>query len=268
MKLHFYRPELGLSNFGDELNIPIWNYFFPDLIGKDNTIIFFGIGTVVRAIKKYDNNCKVIVFGSGYHSFDAYEKPRNCEFIFVRGPLSAKVLQLGDRFITDPALLTPIVFPKERSIKYKYAYMPHFSNVANYSKTFFSKLGFLYIDPTDSIENILEQLNSVEIVFAEAMHAAIVADAYGVKWVPVKCKGYFNEFKWNDWALSLNLKIDFIEVPKLRQSDNIIKKGIKFLVYFSKLKLFISPNLSLEEVRIKKTKLLKEKIEEFKNKYK
>lgn len=267
MKIHFYSPETGKSNFGDELNVPIWNFFIPELIGKHDNVVFFGIGTILRATKKYELNVPIIVFGSGYHENKQVQESKNCKYFFFRGPLTAQLFGKKNLFITDPAILTPLVFPRNRKIKFKYGYMPHFTNIANYSESFFYKMNILYINPTAPINEVLDKINSVEIVFAEAMHAAIVADAYGVKWVPVKCRGYFNSFKWRDWSLSLELEIDFIEVPKLRTSDGLLRKILKFTIYYFRLKRVSKWYLSDPKIRKEKTAALIKKIQELKESY-
>src|SRR5690554_167143 len=129
MKLHYFKPSYGTSNFGDELNKYIWEHFFPDFFDQDDSVVFFGIGTILRAGKKHYPNSKIIVFGSGAHGLEQ-NMESNFEVIFVRGPLSAELLN-GVSYITDPAIITPVAFPFDKPIKkHSFSYMPHFS-VAN-----------------------------------------------------------------------------------------------------------------------------------------
>src|SRR5690606_5149457 len=139
----------------------------------------------------------------------------------VRGPLSAKALGLEDSYyITDPAIITPEVFTfKNPKKKYAFAYMPHHS-VANLSyKKAVESLGIKYIDPANSVQSILEDINASMTLICEAMHGAIVADAYRIPWIPVSSFGAFNDFKWMDWSQSLSLSIEINKLHKFRLYD-------------------------------------------------
>ena len=86
--------------------------------------------------------------------------------------------------------------------------MPHHSSIIGTDwKTVCRSLRIKYIDPTQDFEKCLHDIRASEIVIAEAMHAAIVADSLRVPWIPVNFHGkYINSFKWNDWCQSLGLE--------------------------------------------------------------
>ncbi|MBR7518573.1 polysaccharide pyruvyl transferase family protein, partial [Mycobacterium tuberculosis] len=48
-----------------------------------------------------------------------------------------------------------------------------------------ARAGIEYLDPTDDCETLAQRLRRAELVIADAMHAAIVADTLRVPWVPV-----------------------------------------------------------------------------------
>lgn len=124
------------------------------------------------------------------------------------------------------------------------------------------------------------------------MHGAIVADTYRIPWIPIKLYPYINEFKWNDWALSLNIeKINFFLFKSLHNIDffeQLINNKIKYILpskitnYISKSILNKRENLFLEKItnlknekpilsdsiilRKRKEQLI-EKFEELKDKY-
>ena len=56
------------------------------------------------------------------------------------------------------------------------------------------------------VEAVVQQIASSRLVIAEAMHAAIVADAFRVPWIPVTSVPETNPFKWQDWCESLDLR--------------------------------------------------------------
>ena len=270
MKLHYYKPPDGSSNFGDELNRFIWNHYFPNFFDEDNTSVFFGIGTIMRAAKKIYPDTAITIFGSGAHASSQEMEP-NFEVDFVRGPFSAKALGLDDtKWITDPAILTPKVFPmlgvKKR---YKYSYMPHFSVANHYYKEVFESIGIHYIDPRDEVEDILERINATEVLLTEAMHGAILADAYRVPWLPVYSYSSLNHFKWKDWSESLGIQIRSNKIPRFYINDGGIKLFIKKRITIKKVKKIcaLSPYLSDAAKSKQALSRIEERIALFKEKH-
>lgn len=267
MKLHYFKPPDGTSNFGDELNVHIWKHFLPNFFDDNDNRVFFGIGTILRAAKKYYPNSEIIVFGAGAHGVD--QKPNlNFQTIFVRGPLSSALLN-NSKFITDPAILTPIVFPFNNPIKkHSYSYIPHFS-VANHSyKRAVERLGINYIDPRSSVDSIIEDINASKVLICEAMHGAIVADSYRIPWIPVSSFESFNNFKWKDWSQSLSLSIEINKLHRLYNYSSL-KESIKNKLFVFQLKKILKtkPYLSDSKVSaVAKEKILEE-VSLFKEKF-
>jgi succinoglycan biosynthesis protein ExoV len=202
------------GNFGDELNIWLWKQLMPDVIdvekpykkGSDRPL-FVGIGTILG--DNLPENQPKVVFGSGvgYHGLPVRNK--NMRIYCVRGPLTAKAVNLDPKYaITDPAILIRTLKLKPIEKKYNYSFMPHHTSVNSVVwKSLCEKLGIKYIDPKLDFEEALDELRASKVVIAEAMHAAIVADALRIPWVPVNFHGtYINAFKWDDWCQSLGLK--------------------------------------------------------------
>jgi hypothetical protein len=65
------------------------------------------------------------------------------------------------------------------------------------------------------VERTLELIRGSRCVISEAMHAAIVADALRVPWVPVHAYDHINEFKWKDWSGSLQMSHAPVRVASL-----------------------------------------------------
>ena len=62
------------------------------------------------------------------------------------------------------------------------------------------------------------------LVHAEAMHAAIVADALRVPWVPCRMYPQVNIFKWTDWTLSLGLEYQPHNIQPLYSDEQVRNK--------------------------------------------
>jgi len=264
MKLHYYRPEENVINFGDELNRYIWEHYFPNFFNEDSSKVFFGIGTILRAAKKYYPNSEIVIFGSGAHS-ESQKLEANFNVLFVRGPLTAKALGIN-KWITDPGILTSKVFISKKEKTYRFSYMPHFSTDNNYYKQVIEKLGIQYISPKLPVEEVIKKINKTEILITEAMHGAIVADTYRVPWIPVKSYQSFNYFKWNDWTQSMNIKLTVSTLPRLYESMSGIKKIIKEKLFSIGIKKIckLPPSLSDEKIAQQKINELENEIFQFK----
>jgi succinoglycan biosynthesis protein ExoV len=128
----------------------------------------------------------------------------------VRGFLSAKQLGLGDEFVVaDGALLVRRLFQVTGEKKYRFAFMPH----VHYAKFAGSQwqevcqqIGFHYIDPCLPTEQVLSAISQTEVILAEAMHGAIVADALRVPWIPITTSPRILSFKWQDWCSAIGVE--------------------------------------------------------------
>lgn len=269
MKLHYYRPDESTSNFGDELNKYIWEHYFPNFFDDNPEFVFFGIGTIVKEAQKYYSDSKeVIIFGSGVRS-DKIKVLDNVNIIFTRGPLSAKVLNVPEKFITDPAILTPKIFPVVNVVKkWNYSFIPHFSSINSKYMKVFRDLGIHVIDPRDDVKSIINDINASNVVLTEAMHGAIVADAYRIPWIPIKSYDSFNYFKWNDWAQSHDIEININKIPRFFAKDNWLKYSLKkgLLKYRIKKIKLLKPYLSQNEVHETNMNRIEVEVEKFKTK--
>jgi len=70
-----------------------------------------------------------------------------------------------------------------------------------------------YVSPYGDSRETVKTLRSARLVLADAMHAAIVADALRVPWVPLVTSSEVSSFKWVDWTLSMKLEYDSVHIP-------------------------------------------------------
>lgn len=270
MKLHYFKPDTANLNFGDEINKDLWEYYFPDFFDYNFKDVFFGIGTILRAANKFYPKSKIIIFGSGSHCSN-YLLNNKTEIYFVRGPLTADSLGIAQSYaITDPALLIDKVFPVTNPVKkFKFGYIPHFSVENKEYVKAVKAAGIHFITPNQCPKNVIDQINSCEVIITEAMHGAIVSDAYNIPWIPVFSYKSFNHFKWMDWAKSLKLEIKINKLPRLHSKSNI-KSNIKRQLFTYKLKKIKNKTQYLSSISLRqnlKRQLLKE-IDKFKKNYK
>lgn len=229
MKLVYHKGE----NFGDALNPYILDQLFPNFFDENEKEVFLGIGSIIGLKQHYKQ--KKIVFSSGYAAgaSDTYGKTplidNSWDISCVRGPLTAKILNIDKKLaVADGAVLLNTLYKNPVIKRYKYAYMPHhtsFNMYENWSHIL-ADCNIHLIDPRADFNKVLNDINSSEFIIAEAMHGAIVADALRVPWFGVKAYPYINDFKWNDWAASLDMEVSLTPLPSVHEHD-FFKKVIK-----------------------------------------
>ena len=301
MILTYYK---GSNNFGDALNPLIFDNYLPGFFDDNPESIFLGIGTILGLEKGTSNTKKIIVFSSGYGKGDqfTYGAPpklnNKYEIICLRGPLTAKFFGLDPALaISDGALLLKDMHFQPVDQTYNYSYMPHHVSEDMFSgwKELVESEGIHYISPQDDALSVIQQIRKSKLIITEAMHGAIVADVFRVPWLPVKTFSHINEFKWNDWALTVNMEIKFhvakslfndkfiqellnekIKITKYKPVGSLAEKLYKLtrqnqrkIIFVRELRLLkrSTPYLSRENVLNEKVNLLREKIELITKKY-
>jgi len=215
MILKYYNET---KNFGDLLNPLIFNYFLPEFFDEDPTSLFLGIGTILGLERGNTETRKIVVFSSGFGFGDAFtygEIPvidERYDIICLRGPLTAKVLRQNISLaISDGALLlNHMNFPAQPK-KYRYSYIPHHVSEGMFDSwdEIADAAGLHFISPQNDVIDVIRQIQQTEILITEAMHGAIIADIFRTPWIPVKAYSHINEFKWQDWTMSVNIELEF-----------------------------------------------------------
>jgi len=221
MKLFYCKVTTG--NFGDDLNPWLWPKLLPGIIDEDGSTLFVGIGSIMNQFIP-DAPLK-IVFGSGV----GYGTPpvideRKWKIYCLRGPLSAKALHLPpETGITDAAILVtkvPLVMPEKI---YRLSYMPHKTSAALGAwEDVCTEAGIHYINPGWPVERVLSDILSTKLLITEAMHGAIVADAFRIPWIPVRSFYKILRFKWMDWCQSLGMTYSPAKLPCLLEKEKLL----------------------------------------------
>ncbi|KGK01551.1 polysaccharide pyruvyl transferase family protein [Pseudoalteromonas sp. ND6B] len=221
MKLTFYKGDT--PNFGDDLNNIMWDALVaPGFFDDNDDELFLGIGSILWDY--LPKTPKKIVMGSGYGGYSG--KPNlqdgSWDVAFVRGPRTAKALNLDPKLaITDAAILTRFMNLPAQTKKYKVSFMPHWESISrgNWQRVC-EHAGINYIDPTDP--NVLASLQAIqqtELLITEAMHGAILADTLRVPWLALEPIFPLHRNKWFDWSESMSIDLKFNATPSSSIKD-------------------------------------------------
>ncbi len=216
MRLHYFG---SVANFGDDLNRWLWTDFFGGALPVNPNVRLLGIGTVIGSTVPSDRQVVVLGSGVGYQKVPSSETCAKWRFLGVRGPLTATILGLSpSTVLTDSALLLRAVacgspLPScERDGGV--VFMPHHrSDDVGLWPEVCRRAGVHYLSPYGDSREKLEVVRRSRLVLADAMHAAIVADAVRVPWVPVVTSCEVSSFKWVDWTRSMKLEYRPFYIP-------------------------------------------------------
>jgi hypothetical protein len=207
---HFDRAP----NYGDALNPWLWPRLLGSRLQGASPTLFLGIGTLLKTDLPPAEAYVVLGTGGGYGPFPRLD-PR-WRVYAVRGPLSARALGLDPgQAATDGAyLLRTVELPPPRFAGPRIAFMPHWQTRLRVGwESICARAGLHYLDPRRPVDEILAELQGCEGVIAEAMHAAITADALRIRWLPVRLGAHFLDFKWRDWCGAMRLDCDAHALP-------------------------------------------------------
>jgi succinoglycan biosynthesis protein ExoV len=251
MKIHHLKQVGG--NFGDELNRWLWSELLGDACGDAaDDVLFVGIGTVL------DTNLPparvTIVFGTGvgYTSVPRDIATSSRWRIYgVRGPLTARALRLDERFaMTDPAILLATLREFSGLDRRGTIFVPHWKSVRYGSwEAICSRLGIEYVHPCRDSKTVVRRIAAAEKVIAESMHAAIIADAFRVPWIPVALSREVSPFKWVDWTSSVNVSYSPVCLPASNRIEYMRNALLKWSV-LSNTPDYPSPSLVAQGTRM------------------
>ncbi|MBB3659239.1 succinoglycan biosynthesis protein ExoV [Rhizobium sp. BK650] len=215
-KLHYYKDPKG--NFGDDINEWLWDRLAPGVFDESAETLFCGIGTLIDQTMPVASNWVIFTSGVGYGPRPPNFNSKGWTIGCVRGPLSAKVLGLDDRYaITDGAALLSLL-PEGKPLpvdeRRGTLFIPHHKAIDDSQLEASCRLaGIEYLSPREESKRVIERIRTARLVIADAMHGAIVADTLRVPWIPVQTSSEINTFKWLDWTASLGMPYNAIPLP-------------------------------------------------------
>ena len=253
MKLYYCRTA---RNFGDDLNVWLWEKALPGFLDNDERQLFIGMGTILG--NDFPREVTKIVVGSGGGYATPPKVDDSWKICFVRGPLTADLLRI-DRScaITDPAVLVNRFREGNAQPSLGTSLMMHQGSIRRADwRQIAGDAGIHYIDPEEDVMTVLEEIGRSELLITEAMHGAIVADALGIPWIPVQVYPHILPFKWHDWCLSmgisympLSLKPIYTTLGLPRLIKNNVRHALSHLnIGTKRWKTFPVRNSSLEDI--------------------
>ncbi|MFT3965880.1 MAG: polysaccharide pyruvyl transferase family protein [Sphingobium sp.] len=220
MKLYYYQAPEG--NFGDDLNGWLWEELVPGIWDKDDGSVFCGIGTIIGNEMPAASRVTVFSSGIGYRPPPTDFATSRWKVLALRGPLTARILNQPEHAVADGALLLstlPRLAPVPQSERRGVIFIPHYEAMTEGAWDHACLLaGVTLVDPRSSAHEVIDRIRHSRLVIADSMHAAIIADAMRVPWVPVVSSQRINSFKWLDWTLSLDLPYEPTPLPAISLS--------------------------------------------------
>lgn len=233
----------GSDNVGDELNRWLWPALLGDLSpeGTDGAVLL-GIGTLLNRefCLRLDGAHRINVLGTGA----GYGLPplpdERWHYYAVRGPRSAKAMGLpSEQAVADAAyLLATLDWASwaPASAAGKIVVVPHHRSLRLVDwSAICERAGLTFLSPLLPAELFMRELASADLVLAEAMHGAILADILRVPWVPFSFGGQFNPDKWYDWAeaFAVSLQVTelagFYETARFAETKGMLQHGGQWL---------------------------------------
>lgn len=210
MKLSYYKLPNGERNFGDDLNPWLWEKLIPGVLDSDESVAFVGIGSLINDGLPWRTRhaSKRVIFGTGVgYGKGEVKLDESFKIYCLGGSLSAKALGVKqDLGVTDGAVLVRKVYNNTAKKIHRFSYMPHYELAGKGWEIVCKELGFGYIDPRWTVEEVLLSISQTEVLLTEAMHGAIIADALRVRWVPIVTNSTILSFKWQDWCSSIGVE--------------------------------------------------------------
>lgn len=205
----WYRPK-GFTNFGDELGPAILRRLGHEprwIHVEEAELITCGsiIEQVTSIIPPFPNPYPE-VWGSGL-MYSRPPKVKPSRVHAVRGATTARLLGLDpdDTVLGDPGLLVPLLWERQPA-RHRLGVMPHYVDTRSFPDA------DLVIDPTQPVDDVIDQITSCSTIASSSLHGLIVADAYNIPAMRLphpKVKGA--DMKWMDYVSALDGPLDVIQ---------------------------------------------------------
>lgn len=234
----------GVKNFGDLLTPELLECYGKTAVNRPpKKADYVGVGSILHLLPK---NYSGTILGSGCMTNEKLELD-NANFAFVRGELTKELLNIhADVPTGDLGLLAPkLLISDSCEKKYKVGLIPHYVDKFHpwleQAMKYLGSSGII-IDVQDSAKNVINAINSCDVIYSSSLHGIIVADALKIPnvWIQLSDLVVGGGFKFLDYNSSIDYEQPPVEVREgmsFQALDKFIceKKSILIDEKFSQL---------------------------------
>lgn len=226
----FWLQDQPLGNFGDALTLLFLKRLFAgDCLYPDRSVHLVGSVITPPRLRNVQKMSSISGDGRGLALFwgcgkkDALPLPREARerslFLGVRGTHTRDALGLPRSTpLGDSAFLIPKIYhPRhDAEVAGKILWVPHLHHADPTEADLNECPDFLVKRPAipntaEACEAFIDAITSARFVMANAMHAAVIALAYGIPFAFWSGSGINVPFKWTDLTSAFGMKLDFFE---------------------------------------------------------
>ena len=169
MKPYYWESDHG--NFGDDLNLWLWDFLLPGFRDVHSDVLLVGVGTVLNRELLPDTGRKLVLgSGFGYGALPDMSDRDLWDIRCVRGPLTAQKVGVDERLgIIDPAVMVADM-PEFRHLSktHKKSYVPHWeSAIAGVWSEVCATVGINYIDPRGEAKDVISAIARSELTASD-----------------------------------------------------------------------------------------------------
>lgn len=228
--ISYYTCGEPIQNFGDALSL----YFAEKILStpKPNAPErMYLIGSVIndQRLKHASAHQRIGFWHCGSRGLEGLKKHHNAAHVHyygVRGPLTAAQLDITTTQ-GDPAFILPAFYPPKNApaSNGKKILVPHMRDPKCYNQAELDKMGVdevlsIMVEPTpEGMEHFIDAITSADFILAGAMHAAVIAAAYGIPYSFYLSSHVDCPFKWSDLSHSINTPTYF--APDVKSGKQI-----------------------------------------------
>lgn len=156
------------------------------------------------------------IWGTGFHNdYDDIRQNIDLNKIkAVRGELTKNKLKIDNVVLGDPGLLASYFYRSRTTKKYKYGFIPHYTELKDFKNKFGDDDCIIINILTSDIEDLFSKISECEFIFSSSLHGLIFSHSLGIPAVHVENKQLYslNNFKFKDYY-SVYKNIKYIKEP-------------------------------------------------------
>jgi pyruvyltransferase len=226
MKVYYWK---GKPNFGDLLT-PLLIQKFSHINTEWSEAADSDLVMVGSILEHLPENYEGIIAGCGKLHENFIRNYPKAKILAVRGPRTAKALNLKGNFImADPGLIADELVGYQDK-KYNLGIVPHWTDTTLEHNKLFLQFNPKIIRVSDDPLEVIRQIGQCKKIVSSSLHGIIIADAFGIeRRIEISPKVLENPkqegglFKWHDYCESIGMKLK-IGQTQLADENIIVEK--------------------------------------------